>query len=40
MNNNDNIRPGDIYKYNCGNNQGYDYMVPVKTCGTEIYNGD
>lgn len=25
------IRPGDVYKYNCGNDQGYGYMIPVKT---------
>lgn len=25
------IRPGDVYKYRCDNNQGYGYMVPVKT---------
>lgn len=25
------IRPGDVYKYSCGNNQGYGIMVPVKT---------
>lgn len=25
------IRPGDVYKYSCGNDQGYGYMVPVKT---------
>lgn len=27
----DPIRPGDVYEYRCGNNQGYGYMVPVKT---------
>ena len=27
----DTIRPGDVYEYSCGNNQGYGYMVPVKT---------
>lgn len=27
----DSIRPGDVYKYSCGNDQGYGYMVPVKT---------
>ena len=25
------IMPGDVYKYNCGNDQGYGYMIPVKT---------
>lgn len=25
------IRPGDVYEYSCGNDQGYGYMVPVKT---------
>lgn len=25
------IRPGDVYEYSCINNQGYGYMVPVKT---------
>ena len=25
------IRPGDVYEYTCGNDQGYGYMVPVKT---------
>lgn len=25
------IRPGDVYKYRCGNDQGYGYMIPVKT---------
>ena len=23
--------PGDVYEYTCGNDQGYGYMVPVKT---------
>ena len=23
--------PGDVYSYACGNDQGYGYMVPVKT---------
>lgn len=27
----DSIKPGDVYKYSCGNNQGHGYMVPVKT---------
>lgn len=27
----DSIMPGDVYEYSCGNNQGYGYMVPVKT---------
>ena len=27
----DTIRPGDVYEYRCGNDQGYGYMVPVKT---------
>jgi hypothetical protein len=27
----DAIRPGDVYEYRCGNDQGYGYMVPVKT---------
>lgn len=25
------IRPGDVYKYRCSNDQGYGYMIPVKT---------
>lgn len=25
------IMPGDVYEYSCGNDQGYGYMVPVKT---------
>lgn len=25
------IRPGDVYKYRCDNDQGYGYMIPVKT---------
>ena len=25
------IRPGDVYTYNCDNDQGYGIMVPVKT---------
>lgn len=25
------IRPGDVYEYLCGNDQGYGYMIPVKT---------
>lgn len=25
------IMPGDVYMYSCGNDQGYGYMVPVKT---------
>lgn len=25
------IRPGDVYKYICHNDQGYGYMIPVKT---------
>lgn len=25
------VMPGDVYKYRCGNDQGYGYMVPVKT---------
>lgn len=25
------IAPGDVYKYRCYNNQGYGYMIPVKT---------
>lgn len=25
------IRPGDVYAYRCGNDQGYGIMVPVKT---------
>lgn len=25
------IMPGDVYKYSCGNDQGYGYMIPVKT---------
>lgn len=29
--NGDLIRPGDVYEYSCGNDQGYGYMVPVKT---------
>lgn len=27
----DTIRPGDVYEYTCNNDQGYGYMVPVKT---------
>lgn len=27
----DPIMPGDVYEYSCGNDQGYGYMVPVKT---------
>lgn len=27
----DTIRPGDVYEYSCHNDQGYGYMVPVKT---------
>lgn len=27
----DPIKPGDVYEYRCDNNQGYGYMVPVKT---------
>lgn len=27
----DTIRPGDVYEYSCGNDQGYGYMIPVKT---------
>lgn len=29
--NGDSIMPGDVYEYSCGNDQGYGYMVPVKT---------
>lgn len=29
--NGDLIRPGDVYKYSCRNDQGYGYMIPVKT---------
>lgn len=25
------IMPGDVYEYSCGNDQGYGYMIPVKT---------
>lgn len=25
------IAPGDVYEYKCDNNQGYGYMIPVKT---------
>ena len=25
------IMPGDVYEYRCGNDQGYGYMIPVKT---------
>lgn len=25
------ITPGDVYEYKCDNNQGYGYMIPVKT---------
>ena len=31
MTSGDHIRPGDVYEYRCCNNQGYGYMVPVKT---------
>lgn len=31
--NGDRIRPGDVYKYICHNDQGYGYMIPVKTSG-------
>lgn len=27
------IRPGDVYEYRCDNDQGYGFMVPVKTSG-------
>ena len=27
----DSIKPGDVYEYRCGNDQGYGYMIPVKT---------
>ena len=27
----DPIMPGDVYEYSCSNDQGYGYMVPVKT---------
>ena len=30
------IRPGDVYEYSCGNDQGYGYMIPVKTSGDGI----
>ena len=29
--NGDPIKPGDVYEYRCDNNQGYGYMIPVKT---------
>lgn len=29
--NGDCIRPGDVYEYSCSNDQGYGYMIPVKT---------
>lgn len=29
--NGDSVKPGDVYEYSCDNNQGYGYMVPVKT---------
>lgn len=29
--NGDRIRPGDVYEYSCSNDQGYGYMIPVKT---------
>lgn len=29
--NGDLIKPGDVYEYSCGNDQGYGYMIPVKT---------
>lgn len=29
--NGDLIRPGDVYEYSCRNDQGYGYMIPVKT---------
>lgn len=28
---NSGIRPGDVYEYRCENDQGYGFMVPVKT---------
>lgn len=31
MTSGDHIRPGDVYEYICCNDQGYGYMVPVKT---------
>lgn len=31
MNNSDTIVPGNVYMYRCDNNQGYGYMIPVKT---------
>ncbi len=31
MTSRDPIRPGDVYEYLCGNDQGCGYMVPVKT---------
>lgn len=31
--NGDRIRPGDVYEYSCRNDQGYGYMIPVKTSG-------
>lgn len=31
--NGDRIRPGDVYEYSCCNDQGYGYMIPVKTSG-------
>lgn len=31
--NGDLIRPGDVYEYSCCNDQGYGYMIPVKTSG-------
>ncbi len=29
--NGDTIRAGDVYKYRCVNDQGYGYMISVKT---------
>lgn len=29
--NGEHIRPGDVYTYSCHNDQGYGYMIPVKT---------
>lgn len=29
--NGDPIKPGNVYEYRCGNDQGYGYMIPVKT---------
>lgn len=36
----DAIRPGDVYEYRCDNDQGYGYMIPVKTTDTAHGGGE